>query len=84
MSRRRVVVTGMGTVNPLGLDVSTTWKNIQAGVSGIGPVTLFDASDQKAQIAAEISAWDPEPWMPMKEARRLDRNAQFFWASTEE
>lgn len=82
MSRRRVVVTGMGTVNPLGLDVASTWKNIQEGVSGIGPVTLFDASEMRAQIAAEIPDWDPEPWIPGKEVRRLDRNAQFFWAST--
>ncbi len=84
MSRRRVVVTGLGTVNPLGLDVATTWKNIQAGVSGVGPVTLFDASDQKARIAAEITDWDPDRWMPPKESRRLDRNAQLFWASTAE
>ena len=82
MSRRRVVVAGMGTVNPLGLDISTMWKNIQQGTSGIGPVTQFDASEIRSQIAAEILNWDPEPWMSVKDARRLDRSAQFFLAST--
>lgn len=84
MERRRVVVTGLGTVNPLGLDVATTWKNVQEGANGVGPLTLFDASDLRAQIAAEIRDWDPEQWIPAKEARRLDRVAQFFWASTAE
>ncbi|NND02891.1 MAG: beta-ketoacyl-ACP synthase II [Acidimicrobiia bacterium] len=84
MSRRRVVVTGLGTVNPLGLNVADTWKNAQAGTSGVGRISRFDPSDFKAQIAAEVTGFDPEHYMPLKEARRLDRNAQFFWAASEQ
>jgi len=84
MSRRRVVVTGLGTVNPLGLNVADTWKNAQAGSSGVARISRFDPSEFKAQIAAEISEFDPEQYMPLKEARRLDRNAQFFWAAAEQ
>ena len=82
MSRRRVVVTGLGTVNPLGLSVADTWKNAQEGVSGIGRITQFDPTDFRAQIAAEVKDFDPEAYIPRKEVRRLDRNAQFFWAAS--
>ena len=51
---RRVVVTGLGLVTPLGADVETTWKNLIAGKSGIGPITRFDVSDHKAKIAGEV------------------------------
>ena len=57
---RRVVVTGLGLVTPLGGDVETTWKNILAGKSGIGPITRFDVSDQKAKIAGEVKSKDHE------------------------
>ena len=81
MARRRVVITGLGTVNPLGQTVNETWKNAQAGVSGVGRITSFDPSEFRAQIAAEVAGFDPEQYIPRKEVRRLDRNAQFFWAA---
>ena len=84
MSRRRVVVTGLGTVNPLGLNVADTWKGAQAGTSGISRISRFDPADFKVQIAAEVTDFDAEQYMPMKEARRLDRNAQLFWAASEQ
>ncbi len=79
---RRVVVTGLGTVNPLGLDVETFWKAAQEGKSGIGEITHFDASHMKARIAGEITDFDPEVYIERKEARRLDRYDQLFWASS--
>jgi 3-oxoacyl-[acyl-carrier-protein] synthase II len=79
---RRVVITGLGTVNPLGQDVETFWANAREGTSGIGEITHFDASGMKARIAGEIAGFDPEDWIERKEARRLDRYDQLFWAST--
>ncbi len=78
MTRRRVVVTGLGTVNPLGRSIDEFWKNAQAGVSGIGPITLFDPARFTSRIAGEVNDWDPEVYMPRRESRRLDRSAQFF------
>jgi 3-oxoacyl-[acyl-carrier-protein] synthase II len=77
-----VVVTGLGTVNPLGLDVSAFWKAALSGASGIGEITQFDASPLKARIAGEVPDFDPEAYMERKQARRLDRYDQLFWAST--
>ena len=82
MSNRRVVITGLGTVNPLGMNVTDTWKNAQGGVSGVRRISRFDPSEFRAQIAGELTDFDPEQYMERKEARRLDRNAQFFWAAT--
>ncbi len=82
MSRRRVVVTGIGTVNPLGLGVDDFWKNALDGVSGVGRITAFDPSDFTTQIAAEVLDFDPDAYMPRKAWRRMDRSAQFFWAAT--
>jgi len=79
---RRVVVTGLGTVNPLGMDVESFWKAAQLGVSGVGRITAFDTSGFKVHIAAEVPEFDPEQWMEKKQARRLDRFDQLFWAST--
>lgn len=73
----RVVVTGMGTVNPIGLSVDETWQNAVSGVSGVGPITLFDASDFLVQIDAEVKDFKPEQYMPAKDARRRDRCEQF-------
>lgn len=80
----RVVVTGMGAITPLGNDVETFWQNIVAGRSGVGPITLFDASALKTRIAAEVKGFDPEAWFGRKEARRLDRYAQFALAATQQ
>lgn len=71
--KRRVVVTGMGVVSPVGNDVETTWKNIIAGVNGIAPITLFDASHMKVQIAAEVKNIDFLEYLEPREAKRLDR-----------
>ena len=68
----RIVITGMGTVNPLGLSVPESWRNAIIGVSGVGPITLFDASHLGAQIACEVKNFNPEDFMSAREARRRD------------
>ena len=80
----RVVITGMGAITPLGNDVETFWRNVVAGRSGVGPITLFDASAMKTRIAAEVKGFDPEAWFGRKEARRMDRYAQFALAATQQ
>lgn len=70
---RRVVITGMGAVTPLGLTVDETWSGLVAGQSGIGPVTLFDASNLPIQIAGEVKGFDPTQYIDFKEARRVAR-----------
>lgn len=72
MSRRRVVVTGLGIISPVGNTVSETWDNIVAGKSGIGRITRFDASAFKAQIAGEVKGFDVTAYLSAKEARRMD------------
>ena len=71
---RRVVVTGLGLVTPLGADVETTWKNILAGKSGAGPITHFDASDQKCRIACEVKPADHE--YGFDPGKRVDHKVQ--------
>jgi 3-oxoacyl-[acyl-carrier-protein] synthase II len=70
--RRRVVVTGLGVISPVGNDVPTAWGNLVAGKSGIGPITRFDAKDFRVQIAGEVRGFNVESYMPAKEARRMD------------
>ncbi len=70
--RRRVVVTGLGVISPVGNDVPTAWGNVVAGKSGIGPITRFDAKDFRVRIAGEVRGFDVESYMPAKEARRMD------------
>src|ERR1041384_1691309 len=72
----RVVITGMGTVNPLGLTVEESWKNAINGISGVAPITLFDSSPLNVHIAAEVKGFVPEKYMDSKEARRRDRVEQ--------
>ena len=74
---RRVVVTGMGTISPLGNDLPTTWAAIIAGRSGVGPITRFDTTDFKTTIAAEVKGFDPKAHFPPKEARRMDLFVQY-------
>lgn len=69
----KIVVTGMGTVNPLGLSVSESWNNAVNGVSGVGPITLFDLKEHNVHIAAEVKNFKPENYMDPREARRRDR-----------
>jgi beta-ketoacyl-acyl-carrier-protein synthase II len=80
----RVVITGMGTVNPLGLTVEESWKNVINGVSGVGPITLFDPSALNVHIAAEVKNFAPENYMDTKEARRRDRFEQLGIAAAKE
>jgi 3-oxoacyl-[acyl-carrier-protein] synthase II len=77
MSRRRVVITGLGTVNPLAHDVPAYWKALLAGRSGIGPITLLDSTAFKVHFAGEVKDFRPEPVINSKEVRRMDRFAQF-------
>lgn len=79
---RRVVITGMGVISPLGNDVETLWRNLVAGKSAAAPFTRFDASEFKVRIACEVNDFDPTDWMDRKEARRLDRFVQFGLAAT--
>jgi 3-oxoacyl-[acyl-carrier-protein] synthase II len=72
MSRRRVVVTGLGLISPVGNDVATGWGNLVAGRSGIGRITRFDAGAFTSQIAGEVKDFKVEDWMPAKEARHFD------------
>src|SRR6185503_17802656 len=72
----RVVITGMGTVNPLGLTVEESWRNVVNGISGVGPITLFDDSPLNVHIAAEVKGFVPENYMDPKEVRRRDRVEQ--------
>ncbi len=84
MNDRRVVVTGLGTINPVGGDVDSTWRGLLEGRSGVGPITLIDASDLPSQIAGEIADFDIEAFMPRRQARRMDRYAQFFWVAAQQ
>ncbi len=77
MNIHRVVITGLGTINPCGHGVSTTWDNVVSGRSGIAPITLFPADDLNVKIAAEVKDYDPTHYMDAKDARRRDRYAQF-------
>ncbi len=80
----RVVVTGMGVISPVGLNVATMWQNLLAGCSGIGPITLYDTSGFDVRIAGEAHGFDPLMYLPVREARRMDRFAQFAIGALEE
>ncbi|MEJ2311251.1 MAG: beta-ketoacyl-ACP synthase II [Gemmatimonadales bacterium] len=82
--RRRVVVTGLGLVTPLGNDVEATWSGLVEGRSGAGPITLFDATDQDVRFACEVKDFDPEPFMDRKEVKRSDRFVQFSLATAQQ
>ncbi|MCI0789957.1 MAG: beta-ketoacyl-[acyl-carrier-protein] synthase II, partial [Chloroflexi bacterium] len=73
----RVMVTGMGIISPLGLDVATTWDGIVNGRSGVDFITAFDPEGFDTHFAAEVKGFDPEDYLDRKEARRMDRFAQF-------
>jgi 3-oxoacyl-[acyl-carrier-protein] synthase II len=71
--RRRVVITGLGAVTPLGKDVETTWTNLVAGESGAGPITQFDPTEFAVNFACEVKDFDPTQWIDYKASRRMDR-----------
>ncbi len=81
---REVVVTGLGAVTPVGNDVPTTWAALVEGISGVGPITLFDPADLGTRIAAEVKDFDPVALFGLREARRMDRFTQFAMAATQE
>ena len=77
MKFRRVVVTGLGAITPLGNNVSDYWNNLLNGVSGAAPITRFDASKFKTQFACEVKGFNPEDYLDRKEARKLDPFSQY-------
>src|SRR5947209_2983980 len=79
--RRRVVITGVGAVTPLGNDIETTWTNLISGRSGAGPITQFDATDYPVTFACEVKDFDPTEWIDRKQARRMDRFAHLIVAA---
>ncbi|MCL6574440.1 MAG: beta-ketoacyl-[acyl-carrier-protein] synthase II, partial [Bacillus sp. (in: Bacteria)] len=81
MEKRRVVVTGIGAVTPLGNDAETTWGKILEGKSGIGPLTRVNADEYPAKVAAQADDFKPEDFIEKKDARKMDRFTQFAVAS---
>ena len=81
---RRVVVTGLGAVTPLGIGVDATWQGMRDGRSGLGPITLFDATDFTSRIAGEVKGFDPAAWMEPREVRHTDRFVQFALAAAKQ
>jgi len=81
---RRVVVTGMGAITPLGLDVASFWEGLKSGQNGVALITSFDPTGQPVRFAAEVKRFSPENYLERKEARRMDRFTQFAIAATKE
>ncbi len=82
MSKRKVVITGLGVVSPMGIGVAEAWKNLLAGGTGVGPITRFDASALPTRIAAEVKGFSATDWMPPKEVRRADTFIHYGLAAT--
>ena len=80
--RKRVVVTGLGCVSPVGNNVNDTWQALLAGKSGAAPITAFDASAHKTKFAAEVKGFDPVALFGTRDARKMDRFSQFATAAT--
>ena len=76
-NRRRVVVTGLGLVSPVGIGIEENWSNLIAGKSGIGPITRFDSSAFATHIAGEVKNFHPEEFISKKELRKMDPFLQF-------
>ncbi len=82
--RRRVVITGLGVVTPLGIGVGNTWEALLAGQSGIGPITRFDATDYPSRIAGEVQDFDPARYIEKKEIKKMDTFIQYAVAASQE
>lgn len=80
---RRVVITGIGMITPLGFDLNDQWRSLMEGRSGIGPITHFDASEFSAKIAGEVKDFDPSMWISKRDSRRMDRFIQFAVAAAQ-
>ncbi|WP_291912786.1 beta-ketoacyl-ACP synthase II [Chitinophaga sp. CB10] len=81
---KRVVITGLGALTPIGNDVNTFWSNLKAGVSGAGPITKFDTTEFKTKFACEVKNFDVEKYMDKKEARKMDNFTQYAMAAAHE
>ena len=84
MERRRVVITGLGAVTPLGLTAPESWQAVREGICGIGPITQFDTTGMKVSLAAEVKGFDPERYIPKPETKRMGRFTQFAVACARE
>ena len=82
MSKRRVVITGLGIVSPVGNGIAQAWDNVINGRGGIGPITHFDAAVLPTRIAGEVKDFDPAQWMSAKEVRRMDAFIHYGLAAT--
>src|SRR5690606_21851049 len=80
--QRRVVVTGLGILSPVGLDLASSWEGITSGRSGIGPITHFDASAFPTRIAGEVKGFDPGNWIPPKDIKKMDPFVHYGVASS--
>ena len=82
---KRVAITGIGAISPVGNDVATLWENLTNGVSGIGPITRFDLTDFKVHVAAEVKDFSPEAYgITRGDARRMDLFTQYAMAAAEQ
>ena len=81
---RRVVITGVGAITPLGKNVADTWKNMKNGKNGIAPITLFDTEKFKAKLGAEVKGFDPKEYLEVNDVLRTDRYAQFAVAAAQQ
>ena len=84
MEQRRVVITGIGAVTPIGLTAAESWQSVKAGVCGVGHITQYDASAQKVKLAAEVKGFDPEALLGRQESKRMGRFTQFAVAAARE
>ena len=84
MNNRRVVVTGIGALTPIGNNLKTYWESLVAGKSGAGPITHFDASNFKTRFACEVKDFDVTEFIHKKEARKLDKFSQYAMVVAEE
>ena len=80
-NKRRVVITGLGTVNPTGSTVAESWAAVKAGRCAVGPITAFDTADFKVKLAAEVKDFDPNTRLDRREARKMARFTQFAVAA---
>nr|PZM88175.1 MAG: hypothetical protein DIU81_06395 [[Clostridium] cellulosi] len=81
---RRVVITGMGVISPVGLDIDSFWNNIKAGKHGIAPIENLDMEGQKASVAAQVKNFNPEDYIDKRESRRMDPCSQFAVAAAKQ
>jgi len=84
VARRRIVITGLGTVTPLGIGVTKTWEGLCQGRSGIGPITRFDASNFPVRIAGEVQGFNPGDFIPKKEIKKMDTFIHYAVAASQE